>query len=79
MKMQVFPGLWVYWYMEISTLNIMDVTHSPFCKDVLIPSGAPFGKSAFRYFFDELRSRLGLHLLVGLGTKKSLLKKARDV
>ena len=31
--------------------------------------------SFFRYLFSELRSRIDLHLLLGFGTKKSLLKK----
>ena len=34
--------------------------------------------SDIRYLFNELRPRIGLHLLLGFGTKKSL-KKAGDV
>ena len=34
--------------------------------------------SDFRILFSELRSRIGLHLLLGFGTKNSLLKKTRD-
>ena len=34
--------------------------------------------SDFKNMFSELTSRVGLHLLLGLETKKSQLKKARD-
>ena len=50
----------------------MDVTHSPVCKEVLMVSGVSILKvSDFRYLFSELRSIIGLHLLLGLVTKKS--------
>ena len=32
----------------------------------------------FRYLLSELRLRIGLHLLLGFGTKKILLKKPKD-
>ena len=61
------------------SLKSMDVTHSLLCKEVLMLSGVSILKvSDFRYLFSELRSRIG-HLLLGIGTKKSLLKKVRDV
>ena len=37
-----------------------------------------FNFSNFRNMFSEFRTRIGLLLLMGLGTKKSRLKKARD-
>ena len=62
------------------SLKSIDVTHSPFCNEVLMDSGVSIlNFSAFRYLFSELSSRIGLHLLLGFETKKSLLKKARDV
>ena len=68
--MQVFSIL--NWYMEVS-LKALEVTHSPCCKEVLLLSGVSILKvSDFRYLFSELRSRIGLHLLLGFGTKKSL-------
>ena len=57
----------------------MDVIHSPVCKEDLMLSGVSIlNFFYFRYVFSELRSRIGLHLLLGFETKKSLLKKARD-
>ena len=38
MKLQVFPGLWVYWYIK-AFLKSMNVTHSPLFKEVLMLSG----------------------------------------
>ena len=58
----------------------MDMTHSLFCNEVLTLSGVSVLKvSYFRYLFNGLRSSIGLHLLLGFGTKKSLLKKARNI
>ena len=57
----------------------MDVTQSPVCKEVLILSGVSIlNFSDFRNLFSELKSRICLHLLLGFGTNKSRLKKARD-
>ena len=45
----------------------MDVTHSSVCKEVLILSGVSIlNFSDFRNLLSELRSRIGLHLLLGL-------------
>ena len=77
---QLFPGLGVYWDIEASVLKSMDVIHLPFCKEVLMLSGVSISNvSDFRYLFNELGSRIVLHLLLGFGTKKNLLKKPRYV
>ena len=48
----------------------MDVTHSPACREVLIVSGVSIlNDSVFKKVFKVLRSRMGLHRLLGLGTK----------
>ena len=80
MKTDVLPGLWVYWAIEVSVLEIYGHYHLPFCKEVLTRSGVSILKlSGFKYLFSQCRSRIGLHLLLGFGTKQSVLKKARDV
>ena len=77
--MQVFPGLWVYWDIDVS-LKSMDYTHSPVCKVVLMLFDVSIlNFSDIRYLFSELRYRIAFHFLLGFGTKNILLKKARDV
>ena len=61
-------------------LKSVDVNHLPFYTEVVmlfVVSILNFSDSKF--LFNELRSRIDLHWLLGFGTKKSLLKKARDV
>ena len=44
----------------------MEVTHSPNCREVLIVSGVSIlNDSVFRKVFKVLRSRTGLHRLLG--------------
>ena len=46
------------------SLKSMDVTHLPFCKQVLMLSGVSILYfSEFRYLFSGLRSSIGLHSL----------------
>ena len=56
------------------SLKSMEVTHSPACREVLIVSGVSIlNDSVFRKVFKVLRSKIGLHRLLGLGTKNNLL------
>ena len=71
--MQVLRGVCVYWDMEVHVLEIYGCYPFIFCKEVHMPILNYF--SNFRYLFRELRSRKGLHLFWGFGTKKSLFKK----
>ena len=67
------------WYMEVWVLKSMDVTHSPACREVLIASGVSIlNDSEFTEVFKVLRSRTGLHRLLGLGSKNSRLQKLRE-
>ena len=76
MKSQIFPGLFLYRDMEVS----IEVTHSPCQRDVLMVSGVSILYfSVLRKRFNLLKSSMGLHLLLGFGTKNSRLKKPRDV
>ena len=60
--------MWKY-----ASLESMEVTHSPACTEVLIVSGVSIlNDSVFKKVFKVLRSRIGLHRLLGLGTKNSL-------
>ena len=55
------------------SLKSMDVTHSPVCREVLIVSGISIlNDSVFRKVFKVLRSKIGLHRLLGLGKRNSL-------
>ena len=50
------------------------MTHSPDCREVLIVSGVSIlNDSVFKKVFKVLKSRIGLHRLLGLGTKNSWL------
>ena len=54
------------------SLKSMDVTHSPDFREALIVSGVSFlNESEFKTVFRVLRSRIGIHWLLGLGTKNS--------
>ena len=56
------------------SLKSMEVTHSPIYREILIVSGVSnLNDSVFRKVFKGLRSRIGLHRLLGLGTKNSQL------
>ena len=67
-------GIWRY-----ASLKSMDVTHSPACREVLIASGVSIlNDSEFKKVFKALRSRTGLHQLLGLGSKNSRLQKPRE-
>ena len=78
-KPQIFPGLFLYWYVEVGILKSIEVTHSPCWREVLMVSGVSIlNFSALRKRFNFLRSRMGLQRLFGFGTKKSRLKKPRD-
>ena len=56
------------------SLKSMVVTHFPACSEVLIVSGVSIlNDSVFRKVFKLLRSKIGLHRLLGLGTKNSRL------
>ena len=57
----------------------MDVTHLLAVRKSLCSLVSILNVSVFRYLFSKLRSRIGLYWLLGFGTKKSILKKARDV
>ena len=60
-------------------MKSIEVTHSPCCREVLMVSGVSIlNFSTLRKRFSLLRSRMGLHLLLGLGTRKSRLKNPRD-
>ena len=68
--MQVFPGLWVYPDIELSVLEVYG--HYP----IAYLEGSPFAFwchifnfSDFRNLLSELRSMIGLHLLLLLETK----------
>ena len=61
--------MWKY-----TSLKSMEVTHSPACREVFIVSGVSIlNDSVIRKVFKLLRSRIGLHRLLGLGTKNSRL------
>ena len=61
--------MWKY-----ASLKSMEVTHSPECREVLIVSGISIvNDSEFKKVFKLLRSSIGLHRLLGLGTKNSRL------
>ena len=81
MKSQIFPGLFLYWNMDIlAPLKSIEVTHSPCWTDVLMVSGVSIlNFSALRKRFSLLRSSIGLHLLLGFGTKNCQLKNPKDV
>ena len=73
-KTHVFPGLTVNWYWKYASLKSIEVTHSPACREVLIVSGVSIlNDSVFRKVFKVLRPKIGLHQLLGLGTKNSWL------
>ena len=62
-------GIWKY-----ASLKSMDVTHSPTWREVLMVSGVSIlNDPVFKKVFKVLRSRMGLHRLLGLGTKNSRL------
>ena len=62
--------MWKY-----ASLKSMDVTHSPAWREVLIVSGVSIlNVPVFKKVFKVLRSRIGLHRLLGLGTKKLVVK-----
>ena len=74
-KAHVLPGLTVNWYVEVCFLKSMDVTHSPAWREVLIVSGfSILNVPVFKKVFKVLRSGIGLHRLLGLGTKKPVVK-----
>ena len=65
----LFIGMWKY-----ASLKSMEVTHSPACREVLIVSGVSIlNDSVFKNLFSALRSKMGLHWLLGLGTKNNWL------
>ena len=60
--------MWKY-----ASVKSMEVTHSPACSEVLIVSGVSIlNDSVFRKVFKVLMSKMGLHWLLGLGTRNSL-------
>ena len=62
------------------SLKSIEVIHSPGRREVLMVSGVSIlNVCTFKNWFRLLRSSIGLHLLLGFGTMKSLLKKPRDV
>ena len=62
-------GMWKY-----ASLKSMDVTHSPAWREVLIVSGVSIlNVPVFKKVFKVLRTRTGLHRLLGSGTKNSRL------
>ena len=62
------------WYVEVCFLKSMDVTHSPAWREVLIVSGVSIlNVPVFKKVFKVLRTRTGLHRLLGSGTKNSRL------
>ena len=61
--------MWKY-----ASLKSMDVTHFPTWREVLMVSGVSIlNDPVFKKVFKVLRSRMGLHRLLGLGTKNSPL------
>ena len=72
MKVYVFPGLALDWYMEVCTFEVyggdplLCLDRGPYVSGVSI-----LKFSVFRNWFRVLRS--SLHRLLGLGTRKSQL------
>ena len=73
MEIQLFSGLVLYGFMEAVVLEILNVTHSPVWREVLIVSSVSIlNFPALRNLFRLVRSSIGLHQLFGLGIKNSL-------
>ena len=54
------------------SLKSMEVTYSPACREVLIVSGVSIlNDPVFGKVFKVPRAKIGLHQLLGLGTKNS--------
>ena len=74
-KTNVLLGLTLNQYVEVyASLKSMEVIYSLACMEVLIVSGVSIlNNSVFKNLYKVLRSSIGLHWLLGLGTRKSLL------
>ena len=80
MKTWVFPGLDVYWDVEVGVLEVhgLEVMHSPGWREVLIDFGVSvLNFSVFRNLFRVLRSKIGLHCCWVLEPKNRLKEPAK--
>ena len=74
-KAHVLPGLTVNWYVEVCFFEIYGCDPLPCLEGGSYVSGVSIlNVPVFKKVFKVLRSRIGLHRLLGLGTKKPVVK-----
>ena len=72
-KIHLLPGLGLNWYVEVCVFIIYGGNSLPYIEVLIVSGVSILNDSVFSNVFKLLKSKIGLHRLLGLGTKNSLL------